>query len=268
MVRRNSFEIDPESHPLAPAIIAFNRGNGWYRAVVGLPARGAWIGLADLASDRSEVDRRLSQLETAWGGHAGYAATSLIQQVSHPLVSLLSWCLLFGPDVPAMAPGSVWLRQHPQGSFDRVAISGELLGPRGSTMEVDDEAVATDVGAMIVDSLSPLVFAIREERKVGLTGLWHGVRDLVARTFLMAGSGLGSVETGMAAAEAILTRAPDVIRATPRWHRDPTTGMRFSLRSVCCLAYTGISGLYCDTCPLLDDDEIIRRLASNVAGAS
>ena len=135
-------------------------------------------------------------------------------------------------------------------------------------MEVDDEAVATDVGAMIVDSLSPLVFAIREERKVGLTGLWHGVRDLVARTFLMAGSGLGSVETGMAAAEAILTRAPDVIRATPRWHRDPTTGMRFSLRSVCCLAYTGISGLYCDTCPLLDDDEIIRRLASNVAGAS
>jgi hypothetical protein len=268
VVRRNSFEIDPESHPLAPAIIAFNRGNGWYRVVLGQPERGVWIGLADLASDSTEVDRRLSQLETVWGGHAGYAATSMIQQVSHPLISLLSWCLLSGPEIPALAPGSVWLRQHPHGSFDRLAISGELLVPRGSGREPDDEAVAMEVGAMIVDSLQPLVMAIREVRKVGLTGLWHGVRDLIARTFLMAGSALGSVETGMSAAEAILSRAPDVIRATPRWHRDQTTGMWFSLRSVCCLAYTGVGGLYCDTCPLLDDDEITKRLASNVAGAS
>ena len=268
MVRRNSFEIDPDSHPLAPAIIAFNRGNGWYRVVLGQPDRGVWIGLADFSSDRSEIDQRLLQLEAAWGGHAGYAATSLIQQVSHPLISLLSWCVLFGPDIPAIAPGSVWLRQHPHGSFDRLAVSGDLFVPQGSSMESADASVATGVGAMIVDSLSPLVIAIREVRKVGLTGLWHGVRDLVARTFLMAGSTLGSVETGMSAAEAILTRAPDVIRATPRWHRDQTTGMWFSLRSVCCLAYTGVGGLYCDTCPLLDDEEVIHRLASNVAGAS
>jgi hypothetical protein len=268
VVRRNSFEIDPESHPLAPAIIAFNRNNGWYRAVLGRPERGDWIGLAELSSDRADIDRRLSQLEAAWGGHAGYAATSLIQQVSHPLVSLMSWCVVFGTDIPALGPESVWLRQHPQGLFDRLAISGERLLPQESSTENDDEAIAIGVGATIVDSLSPLVGAIREVRKVGLAGLWHGVRDLVARSLLMAGSALGSVETGMSAAEAILTRAPLVIRATPRWHRDQATGMWFSLRSVCCLAYTGIGGLYCDTCPLLDDDEIVRRLASNVAGAS
>jgi hypothetical protein len=97
--------------------------------------------------------------------------------------------------------------------------------------------------------------------------MWHGVSDLVARTFLGAAATLGSVETGIAAAEAVLTRAPEVIRITPRWHVDRATGMWFSLRSVCCLAYTGTLGLYCDTCPLLDEFEIATRLASNQAGA-
>jgi len=269
MVRRHSFELDPDSHPLAPAIIAFNRGNGWYRAVLGRPERPEWIGLSELSSDNGDIGRRLTQLEVAWGGHAGYAAAALIQQVAHPLVSLTSWCLLLGPGIPAIGPDSVWLRQHPQGLFDRVAITGELVAAPMAELPPApiEEELATSVGAMIVSSLSPLIAAIRQARQVGLAGLWHGVGDLVSRTLLDAGSSLGSVETGIAAAEAILTRAPDPIRAIPRWHRDQTTGMWFSMRSVCCLAYTGTSGIYCDTCPLLDDEEITRRLALNTAGA-
>lgn len=185
----------------------------------------------------------------------------MIQQVAHPLVSLTAWCILLGPGMPDVSPSSVWLRQHPQGLFDRVAISGDLA------IQATGEEAATAAGAAIVGSFYPLIESIRLARKVGLAGLWHGVSDLVARTFLGAASALGSVETGIAAAEAILTRAPDVIRSSPRWHVNKATGMWFSLRSVCCLAYTGTSGIYCDTCPLLDDDEISRRLASNQAGA-
>ena len=261
MVRRQSFELDPESHPLAPALIAFNQGNGWYRAALGRPERGEWIGLAELSSNLDEIVLRLARLEAAYGGHAGYAAASLIQQVAHPLVSLVAWCVLLGPGVPDISPGSVWLRQHPHGLFDRVAISGDIAA--AST----DEAAATTTGAMIVASLKPLIESIRMTRRVGLAGLWHGVSDVLGRTLLGAGSALGSVETGLAAAEAILTRAPDPIRMTPRWHVDENTGMWFSLRSVCCLAYTGTTGFYCDTCPLLDSQEISRRLASNQAGA-
>ena len=260
MVRRQSFELDSESHPLAPAINAFNRGNGWYRAILGQPDRGDWIGLADLSANVADIDRRITQLEAAYGGHAGYAAASLIQQVAHPLVSLTAWCSLLGPVIPDISPSSVWLRQHPQGLFDRMAISGELATASG-------EEAATTTGRMTVASLSPLIDSIRTARKVGLAGLWHGVSDLISRTFIGAASTLGSVETGVSAAEAILTRAPDVIRITPRWHVDPATGMWFSLRSVCCLAYTGTFGLYCDTCPLLDDEEITSRLAANQAGA-
>ena len=201
MIRR-AIRWRRRSSPSTGATVGTERSSGD-------PERGDWIGLAELSSDRADIDRRLSQLEAAWGGHAGYAATSLIQQVSHPLVSLMSWCVLFGTDIPAIGPESVWLRQHPHGLFDRVAISGDLLLPQESSMEGAGEAAAIGVGATIVDSLSPLVGAIREVRKVGLAGLWHGVRDLVARTLLMAGSALGSVETGMSAAEAILTRAPD-----------------------------------------------------------
>lgn len=261
MVRRQTFELDSESHPLAPAINAFNRGNGWYRAILGRPDRGDWIGLADLSANATDIDRRITQLEAAYGGHPGYAAASLIQQVAHPLVSLTAWCSLLGPGIPDISPGSVWLRQHPQGLFDRLAVNGDMAV--GSS----DEGTATTTGVMIVASLSPLVDSIRVARKVGLAGMWHGVSDLISRTFIGAGSALGSVETGVSAAEAILTRAPDVIRITPRWHVDPATGMWFSLRSVCCLAYTGTLGLYCDTCPLLDDDEIANRLASNQAGS-
>jgi hypothetical protein len=261
MVRRQSFELDPESHPLAPAIIAFNRGNGWYRAVLGRPDQGGWIGLSELSADGADIDRRMTQLESAYGGHAGYAAASLIQQVAHPLVSLTAWCLLLGAGIPDISPSSVLLRQHPQGLFDRVAISGDV-----ATATNEDESAAT-TGAVIVGSLSSLIESIRVTRKVGLAGLWHGVSDLIARTFIGTASALGSLETGVFAAEAILNRAPEVIRMTPRWHIDRATGMWFSLRSVCCLAYTGTSGLYCDTCPLLDGDEISRRLASNQAGA-
>jgi hypothetical protein len=261
MVRRQSFELNPESHPLAPAINAFNRGNGWYRATLGQPDRGGWIGLADLSANVADIDRRITQLEAAYGGHAGYAAASLIQQVAHPLVSLTAWCALVGRGIPDLSPGSVWLRQHPQGLFDRMAISGEL-----ATVANGEEA-ATTTGMTIVASVSPLIHSIRTTRKVGLAGLWHGVSDLISRTFIGVASTLGSVETGVSAAEAILTRAPDVIRITPRWHVDPTTGMWFSLRSVCCLAYTGTFGLYCDTCPLLDDEKIVSRLAANQAGA-
>ena len=261
MVRRQSLELDPGSHPLAAAINAFNRGNGWYRAVLGRPDRTEWIGLADLSADVGDIDRRITQLEAAYGGHAGYAAASLIQQVAHPLVSLIAWCSLLGAVVPDIGPHSVWLRQHPQGLFDRVAISGDL-----ATVGDGDESPTT-IGKAIVASLTPLIESIRSARKVGLAGMWHGVSDLIARTFIGTASTLGAVETGVAAAEAILTRAPEVIRITPRWHVDRATGMWFSLRSVCCLAYTGISALYCDTCPLLDDEEIANRLASNQAGA-
>ena len=261
MVRRESLELDPTSHPLAPAVIAFNRGNGWYRAVLGRPERGEWTGLSDLASNLDEIELRLARLEAAYGGHAGYGAASLIQQVAHPLVSLVAWFVLLGPEIPDISPGSVWLRQHPHGLFDRIAISGDVAAA------ITDEASSAITGTMIVASLQPLIESIRMTRRVGLNGLWHGVSDLVGRTLLGAASALGSVDTGIAAAEAILTRAPEVIRITPRWHVDPDTGMSFSLRSVCCLAYTGTTGLYCDTCPLLDDQEISNRLASNQAGA-
>lgn len=261
MVRRQSLDLDPGASPLAPAINAFNKGNGWYRAVLGRPDRGEWICLADLSADVEEIDRRITQLEAAYGGHAGYAAASLIQQVAHPLVSLTAWCTLLSTVIPDIAPESVWLRQHPQGLFDRVAISGD---PAEVT---DARESATKVGAMIVASLNPLIESIRAARKVGRAGLWHGVSDLIARTFIGAAATLGSVETGVAAAEAILTTAPHVIQMTPRWHVERSTGMWFSLRSVCCLAYTGTSGLYCDTCPLLDENEIASRLASNQAGA-
>lgn len=260
MVRRHSLDLAADSHPLAPAINAFNRGNGWYRAILGPPDRGEWVGLSDLSADVGDIDRRITQLESAYGGHAGYAAASLIQQVAHPLVSLTAWCSLLGPGIPDISPGSVWLRQHPHGLFDRVAIRGDM-----AAATIDESAATT--GAAIVASLSPLIETIRNARRVGLTGLWHGVSDLISRTFIGTASTLGSVATGVSAAEAILSRAPDVIRITPRWHVDQTTGMWFSLRSVCCLAYTGTFGLYCDTCPLLENEEIASRLASNQAGA-
>ncbi len=261
MVRRQSLDLDPASHQLAPAINAFNRGNGWYRAILGRPDRGEWIGLADLSADVDDIGRRIAQLEAAYGGHAGYAAASLIQQVAHPLVSLTAWCSLLGAGTPDLSPASVWLRRHPQGLFDRVAVSGDL-----ATVANGDES-ATTIGRAIVASVTPLIESIRIARRVGLTGLWHGVSDLIARTFIGSAATLGSVETGVSAAEAILTCAPAEIRITPRWHVDRETGMWFSLRSVCCLAYTGTSGLYCDTCPLLDDQEITNRLGSNQAGA-
>ena len=261
MVRRESLELDPAASPLAPAINAFNQGNGWYRAVLGQPDRSEWIGLGKLSTDLDEVDRRIRQLEGAYGGHAGYAAASLIQQVAHPIISLTAWCSLLGSVLPDISPHSVWLRQHPHGLFDRIAVSADpaTLG--------DPAAPATAIGVAIMGSLSPLIESIRASRKVGVAGMWHGVSDLIARTFIGAASTLGSVETGVAAAEAILTSAPEVIRITPRWHVDRATGMWFSLRSVCCLAYTGTFRLYCDTCPLLDETEIASRLASNQAGA-
>ena len=145
MVRRNSFELDPTSHPLAPAIIAFNRGNGWYRAVLGEPSGGDWVRLSEFSSDEADLERRLSSLELTYGGHAGYAAASLIQQAAHPLVSLTAWCILLGPGIPDISPKSVWLRQHPQGLFDRVAISGEF------TIPVDGEESAVITGAAIAE---------------------------------------------------------------------------------------------------------------------
>ena len=261
MVRRNTFDLDPGSHLLAPAIIAFNRGNGWYRAVLWRPERGEWVGLLEFSSDTADLDRRLEKLEKAYGGHAGYAAASLIQQAAHPLMSLTAWCILLGPGIPDINPAAVWLRQHPQGLFDRVAIGGDF------TVASSAEESARATGAAIVRAFEALIESIRLTRKVGKARLWRGVNDLVARTLLGAASALGSVDTGMAVAEAILTRAPDVLRGAPRWHLDPQKAMWFSLRSVCCLAYTGTLGSYCDTCPLLDDDEITRRLASNQAGA-
>jgi len=261
VVRRRSLDLDPGASPLAPAINAFNRGNGWYRAIVGRPEGSDWIGLEQLSRDLDEIDRRIGQLEGLYGGHSGYAAASLIQQVAHPLISLTAWCSLVGELIPDIAPHSVWLRQHPQGLFDRIAISGDPT----YAGEIADPA--TSIGESIVSSLSPLIESIRAVRKVGGAGMWHGVSDAIARTFIGAASTLGSVETGVAATEAILRRAPDVIRITPRWHVDRATGMWFSLRSVCCLAYTGTLGLYCDTCPLLDERAIAARLASNQAGA-
>lgn len=274
MPRRQSVELNPDSHPLAPALIAFNRGNGWYRALLGTPDQAGWILLADVVQDDQRVASRLKALESSMGGRPGLAAGALLGQVAHPTFSAMAWCLLLGNRAPMADPHLLSLRDNPQAFFDRVSFAGEFVAigdesePRADLRAVaTQEELLTTCGRNIVDSLEPLINAIRRVRRVGLPGLWKGIADIVGQVCLAAGSATGSVATGKALAEAILTRAPDQIRTTPRWYQDQASGMSFVLRSVCCLAYTGTGGLYCDTCPLLTDEEIAARLAVNPAGS-
>lgn len=275
MPRRQSFEFDPDSHPLAPALIVFNRGNGWYRALLGSPEQTGWILLADLAQDDQEVDSRLKMLENSLGGRAGLAAGALLGQVAHPTFSAIAWCLLIGNRAPIADPSLVSLRDNPQAFFDRVSFAGDFVAIEGEIESHPDlrrvatqEELLAKSGRKLVACIEPLINAIRRVRRVGVPGLWKGIADIVGQACLAAGSATGSVATGQSLAEAILTRAPDQIRTTPRWFQDDASRMWFVLRSVCCLAYTGTSGLYCDTCPLLSDDEIAARLSVNRAGST
>jgi len=111
--------------------------------------------------------------------------------------------------------------------------------------------------------LEPLVERVAADTRRGRRALWADAGDRLATYLLLAGRELGDQRAGRREAEALLAVAEPPIRHRVGWLEFEHRGapVIWKRRSVCCLVYQAPAwrGQYCATCPLIPEQETVRR---------
>ncbi|MGY0235498.1 hypothetical protein [Longispora urticae] len=195
-----------------------------------------------------------------------------------------------------LAPDSVALRSDGEG-FDALTGTGTLLVLPGDPAfgHPGTEAVGTlpelhaRLGASYADLLTPVVEGISALTRRSRRALWMEAADRFAGAALVASraeaarrargtapGAPGAPDLGPDPADlrsevdAVLAVAPPVLRLSVSWI-DVTAGcgrVTWKRRGTCCLTYQTPrwTGEYCTTCPLIPEEETVRRVAEYLDG--
>lgn len=239
-----------------------------YSFDLGRPAGPSWWDPAAVTS--SDVARWLDELESRHGAR-DVAGSYLAGWLAAGVVGAPMAALAVVGALPGIGPGSVRLRRHPGGWFDRSAVDESAR-----VLDAADPATPATFCAGVVDVLAPLFDLVRAEAPYGRSGMWGALADALANGTVHAARRFSlpperAVEawertTSMVAELGVLR--PE-LRGRPRPFpvRRGDTVELFAVRSVCCLAYKSatVRGLpdhvrYCVSCPLVDDGVRALRL--------
>jgi hypothetical protein len=233
---------------------------------------------------------------------ASVAAISVGGALTHAVLARVTAALALDTLAWDVAADALAVHRAPAGHIDRVAlyrpvawvVAGDagVLGPvvagdAGSTARVvsgdgawparvfaDEAAMLDAVAAAAVDTLGPLLGAVRAATRFGLVPLWNAAADTVRLTAAFVPR-----YAGRAPREALAPTLLDALVA----HGAPIRGRgidqalpgrpeRVPVRAACCLAFrtdppvARPSEALCTTCPLLPAPERARRYVAFLDG--
>lgn len=150
---------------------------------------------------------------------------------------------------------SVWL--------DPTSRAGCLALGEPSLREGGIEALRDEV----VEHMAPVVDALARHGCIGSRAAWLGIGDRLVGALEFIGPPLGQGQRALADAEALVHR-PGSPLDSPR-HRFVACdhlGVRrtIGVRASCCRSYRTLEGGYCDTCPLVSEDERLERIRASI----
>lgn len=229
------------------------------------------------------VDAMAAEL-VASEGRRDVAASYLGSRLVGPVVGRTVAALVLDQRCPGPAPDGVALRLHDDGWFDRVAFTRPTIavlegdpaaGHPGTVVLPDPAALRTWWAGRLVNTVAPLLDAVRERFAYGTRGLWGSLADRVGGIATAVdrergGTGPGGWLAAGPLLDALAEHAPvPLTRPTPL--PVPWSGGEswFSTKGTCCLYYRtepdadpATGGGYCSTCPLVEPACRTRRLAA------
>lgn len=235
---------------------------------LGRPVGAGWWDTDAITSE--VIVRWLDELEAHHGGR-DVAASYLAGWLAAGVVGAPMAALAVVGALPAVAPGSLRLRRHPGGWFDRAAYVEST-----AVLDATDPTTPATFCAGVVDVLAPLFDLVRAEAPYGRSGMWGALADALANGTVHAARRFSlPPERAVEAWERTTSIVAELgalrpeLRGRPRPFpvRRGDTVELFAVRGVCCLAYKSatVRGLpdhvrYCVSCPLVDDEVRILRL--------
>ncbi len=272
------------SRPLQSLLPALDDQSDWLRVEIGRPTKETQVSIAQLASPgdgrlalalkKAGSDHRRPAARVGRDTFAGIAYQALLPQVITlsrqrriPILDPASLGIDLGSDYPLVA---VW-------DTARVAVvDGD---PLAGEDDVEVAATVEDLHVRLVDwaidTLDPVIEAVKTHVRVGRKALWGAVVDC----FSWLGPDVEDVDPSKPMVE--LARFRRASGNTPLGMRVPVievdapVGQRLQVgRSTCCFFYQepvesdevmpehlrGPWERYCTTCPLMPEDETVRRL--------
>lgn len=240
-------------------------GAGW-TDVAGLAAAGA-------AEERLALVRRgVRRLDVA--------SSFLGSWIVAPAVTVAGAAWLLQRRAPELTPDTVFLRGHPSGWFDAVALAapgvavlaGDPLAGGTGVRVLDLGAARAHCAAGLVAVTAPLLDAVHAAGRFGRPGLWG--TGVVDRLFWLAtdlaARGYGSTDTLVGEVRALLAEVQPLVPvrlpqgrtvAVPR----PDGVVAFPVKSACCLLYRTVPPArrvveeYCTGCPLVPEESRVPR---------
>jgi hypothetical protein len=239
-----------------------------YSFDLGRPAGASWWDPDAITSE--VIGRWLDELEAHHGGR-DVAASYLAGWLAAGVVGAPMAALAVVGALPGVAAGSVRLRRHPGGWFDRAAIDESTR-----LLDAADPATPATFCAGVVDVLAPLFDLVRADAPYGRSGMWGALADALANGTVHAARRFSlPPERAVEAWERTTSIVAELgalrpeLRGRPRPFpvRRGDTVELYAVRGVCCLAYKSatVRGLpdhvrYCVSCPLVDDGVRVLRL--------
>lgn len=268
-----------QAGPVAATFARLRQLDEYLDAEVGPPEGAAWYSLDTVVSG-GHLDSWLERLACDHDGQRDVAGAYLGSALAGAVVSVPMSALVGERRVPHFGAG-LWLHRHGEGWFDRVSCTSIEVDVLADDPEAEhpDTVIVADQAALaerfaesLVETLAPLLQAVRRRTPYGLQGLWGGVADEVTGTALRAAR---QTRTDGWAAWALSQAVLDHMAASQHHLRRPRAfpvswsggEALFQVKGTCCLYYKTHDGppepngdRYCTTCPFRDDDNRLSRL--------
>ncbi len=248
-------------HPIEQTLASLAAASEEYRAQL-LSARDAQPGW--LNASQLHESAHLAPLLKASGDHhkATDAQSPAALWFGHYVFYIMAvavTCYLAAQRVPDLRPGSVALRFDEDGEPVAIAWVGRAFAALASdtaaahpdcTALPDADALRLHLTQQLESHCQPLILALRQNSRMGVSGLWLLARDYFGSAFTWVAERLGNVQMGLHEARAAAALPTQLAR-----QRDfvcvEHAGLSYQLidRVSCCLFYKTDEGHYCSNCP-------------------
>lgn len=168
-------------------------------------------------------------------------------------------CYLAAGRVPDLRPQSIWLRFDEDGEPQAIAWQGRQFAALASdpaaahpdcTPLPDADALRLHLTRQLEAHCEAIILSLRQNSRIGVSGLWLLARDYYASAFSWIGELLGNQPHALNEARAAAALPTQLAR-----QRDfvcvEHAGLTYQLldRVSCCLFYKTDDGHYCSNCP-------------------
>jgi hypothetical protein len=269
---------EPAASPLARpfARMAGMKDELYLFARLGAPEDdGEWVSLSKEIEDGELVGEQLRTMKEEWEVDNRGAAIGVVGGLAWQVGGAALFVYATERRVPDLSPENVLLRLE-QGGIAEVAFASGRFSALASDPDSDaasavfesEDGMRDHLREGLEAAISPVVDHVRSHLRVSKRTMYNRASDLLGQRLLQFGdTGVADGEWCGREAER-LVRSPDSpLDGATRFFAVENGGRRevFIVRGCCCHGYKHPEHGYCDSCPLLSQEELERRASEALA---